>query len=650
MTPLRRRMTEDLILHNLSPKTIRLYINWVADFAQYFHTSPEHLGPEHVRSYLLHLVQERQASWNVQKQARLALQFLYRVTLGREWVVEKVACPKAPKKLPVVLSQDEMARFLDALQNPKHRALLMTAYAAGLRLSEVARLRVEDIDSARMVIHVRQGKGHKDRDVMLSPRLLAVLREYWATYRPKPYLFPGRQPDRPVSPRTVQMVCQRALAASGLSKHVHMHTLRHSFATHLLESGTDLRTIQVLLGHHSFSTTARYLHITTAALKSTRSPFDGLERPSRRRGPAMTRPRLEVAEVIRSCRDAFLQRYGASLTPEQRRALDDLTACRTAALGGHVLECPECGHQEVSYNSCGNRHCPKCQATAAARWLEAQAADLLDTPYFHVVFTLPGALGPMALSNPRVVYGLLMRAAAQTLLEVAANPKHLGAEVGVLAVLHTWGQNLTLHPHVHCVVTGGGLSPDESRWVAGRDDFFLPVRILRRVFRGKFLSGLRTAFQKGRLRFPGRLAALARPERFHRLLDETVRTEWVVYAKPPTKGPATVLKYLARYTHKTAISNSRLVSLTDDQVTFRWKDYAHGGRRGTMTLEAVEFVRRFLMHVLPSGFVRVRHYGLLANRHRQEKLARCRELLGMAVPPQPDTGPDRSRSDPAAGP
>jgi Putative transposase/Transposase zinc-binding domain len=353
----------------------------------------------------------------------------------------------------------------------------------------------------------------------------------------------------------------------------------------------------------------------------------------------MTRPRLEVAEVIRSCRDAFLQRYGAGLTSEQRRALDDLTACRTAALGGHVLGCLECGHQEVSYNSCGNRHCPKCQATAAARWLETQAADLLDTPYFHVVFTLPSALGPVARHNPRAVYGLLMRAAAQTLLEVAANPKHLGAEVGVLAVLHTWGQNLALHPHVHCVVTGGGLSPDASCWVAGRDDFFLPVRILSRVFRGKFLSGLRAAFQKGRLRLHGRLKALARPERFHHLLDETVRTEWVVYAKPPTKGPATVLKYLARYTHRAAISNRRLVSLTDGLVSFRWKDYAHGSKRGTMTLEAVEFVRRFLMHVLPSGFVRVRHYGLLANRHRQEKLARCRELLGMAVSSQGDPVP-----------
>ena len=351
----------------------------------------------------------------------------------------------------------------------------------------------------------------------------------------------------------------------------------------------------------------------------------------------MTRPRHEVAEVIRSCRDAFMEQYGSGLTPVQRRALDDLTACRTAALGGHVLECRECGHQEIAYNSCGNRHCPKCQGTAAARWLETQAADLLDTPYFHVVFTLPGALGPIALHNPREVYGLLMRAAAETLLEVAANPIHLGAEVGVLAVLHTWGQNLTLHPHVHCVVTGGGLSLDGSRWVAGRDDFFLPVRVLSRVFRGKFLSGLRAAFRRGRLRFPGEGAPLDRSDRFNALLSEVVRTEWVVYAKPPWGGPATVLKYLARYTHKAAISNHRLVDLAHGRVRFRWKDYAHGGRPGILTLDSVEFVRRFLMHVLPSGFVRVRHYGLLANRHRQEKLARCRELLGMAVTPPADT-------------
>jgi site-specific recombinase XerD len=269
-------MTEDMILRNRSPKTIRAYTGYVADFARYFHTSPDRLGPEHVRSYLLHLVQERQVSWDVYRQARLALRPFYTVTLGREWVVARIGRPKVPKELPVVLSREEMARLLDALTNPKHRALLMTAYAGGLRLSEVAGLRVADIDSARMVIHVRQGKGQKDRDVMLSPRLLAVLRDYWKLQRPGPFLFPGRTPDRPVCPRTVQKACARALAASGLSKHVRMHTLRHSCAGHLLESGTDLRTIQVLLGHRSFSTTARYVHVATAALQSTRSPFDDL--------------------------------------------------------------------------------------------------------------------------------------------------------------------------------------------------------------------------------------------------------------------------------------------------------------------------------------------------------------------------------------
>jgi hypothetical protein len=359
----------------------------------------------------------------------------------------------------------------------------------------------------------------------------------------------------------------------------------------------------------------------------------------------MTRPRLEVADVIRSCYDEFLERYGKGLTPEQRRALDDLASCRTAALGGHVLECPQCGYRQVAYNSCGNRHCPKCQGTAAARWLETQVADLLPTPYFHVIFTLPRVLGPIALENPRRLYGLLMQAAAETLLELAADPKHLGAKIGVLATLHTWGQNLQLHPHVHCVVTGGGLSLDESHWIASSADFFLPFQILSRVFRGKFLAGLRNLFTPGQLRFPGKLAALSRPEQFNRLLSESVRTDWVVHVKPPWGAPETVLKYLARYTHRAAISNHRLVSLEDGQVCFRWKDYAQGGRQRTMTLGAIEFVRRFLMHVLPSGFVRIRHCGILANCHRREKLARCRELLG-ATPmidsnlPNPSSPPE----------
>ena len=288
----------------------------------------------------------------------------------------------------------------------------------------------------------------------------------------------------------------------------------------------------------------------------------------------MTPPRLEVADVIRRHGDAFLDRYGDALRPEQRRALSDIAACRTAALGGHVEDCDRCGHRQVAYNSCRNRHCPKCQATAAADWTEAREAELLPVAYFHVVFTLPAALDPIALQNPRVVYGLLFQAAAATLRQVAADPKHLGAEIGFLAVLHTWGQNLQHHPHVHCVVPGGGLAPDASRWVACRPRFFLPVRVLSRVFRGKFLSMLRAAFDRGRLAFHGKLRPLTDPGEFRRRLADSARTEWVVYAKPPFGGPRQVLKYLARYTHRVAISNRRLTALEGDQVTFGWKDYA----------------------------------------------------------------------------
>jgi hypothetical protein len=357
----------------------------------------------------------------------------------------------------------------------------------------------------------------------------------------------------------------------------------------------------------------------------------------------MTRPRLEVADVFRDHGDAFLDRYGDTLSPERRRALRDIAACRTAALGGHVEECDQCGHQRIAYNSCRNRHCPKCQATAAAQWMEAREAELLPVDYFHVVFTLPAALAPIALQNPRVVYGLLFRAVAETLQQIAADPKHLGAEIGFLAVLHTWGQNLQHHPHVHCVVPGGGLSPDGSRWVACRPGFFLPVRVLSRVFRGKFLSMLRAAFDRGRLSFRGKLGVLADAGEFQRRLTASARTEWVVYAKPPFGGPEQVLKYLARYTHRAAISNRRLISLEGDEVEFLWKDYANGRKRKTMTLKAIEFIRRFLLHVLPAGFVRVRHYGFLANRVCEEKLAQCRSFLAtetVAAAPAPEPNVD----------
>jgi len=349
----------------------------------------------------------------------------------------------------------------------------------------------------------------------------------------------------------------------------------------------------------------------------------------------MTRPRLEVAEVFREYGAAFLDRYSHTLSTEQRRALHDVAACRTAALGGHVEVCDRCGHQRIAYNSCRNRHCPKCRATAAAQWTEARQAELLPVEYFHLVFTLPPALRPIGLQNRRVVYGILFRAAAETLQQIAADPRHLGAQIGFLAILHTWGQNLLHHPHVHCVVPGGGISADGSRWVACKSRYFLPVRVLSRVFRGKFLALLRGAFKQGKLAFRGRLSPLADASEFHRVLAASARVRWVVYAKPPTGGPDQVLKYLARYTHRVAISNQRLIALEDGKVRFRWKDYAHGGARKTMALNPVEFIRRFLLHVLPSGFVRIRHYGFLANRARHDKLRLCRALLGVKSMSEP---------------
>jgi len=345
------------------------------------------------------------------------------------------------------------------------------------------------------------------------------------------------------------------------------------------------------------------------------------------------RPALEVADVIRQYGDDFVEQYGGTLTAAQRQALRALVACRTAALGGHVERCADCGHQRIAYNSCRNRHCPKCQALARARWLEREAKLLLPVEYHHVVFTLPDEVAELALSNRVVCYDALFAAASATLRDVAANPKRLGAQLGILMVLHTWGQNLHHHPHVHCVVTGGGLAckargvVDDPTWHSCRPGFFLPVRVLSRVFRGKYLQLVRAAFEQGKLCLPLRLQALAEPQRFAAWLRPLYAKEWVVHSKPPFGGPAQVLKYLARYTHRVAISNSRLLKVDQRRVTFRYKDYADDRHHKVMTLDAIEFLRRFLQHVLPKGFMKIRHYGLLASRHREAKLQRSRQLL-----------------------
>jgi hypothetical protein len=353
----------------------------------------------------------------------------------------------------------------------------------------------------------------------------------------------------------------------------------------------------------------------------------------------MDRPKLEVADVFRLYGEAYRQKHGASLSTAQRRVMTAIEVCRTVALGGHLERCDNCRYERPCYDSCRDRHCPKCQSLARAEWIEKRKTEILNCEYFHVVFTLPEDVAALAYQNKDLVYSILFRATAETLSTIAADPKHLGAEIGFFAVLHTWGQNLLFHPHLHCVVAGGGISPDGTRWVSCRPGFFLPVRVLSRLFRRLFLTYLQEAFDAGQLHFFSSLEALHDPEGFARYLDPVRKQEWVVYAKPPFAGPQQVVDYVGRYTHRVAISNHRLVEIEDGQVKFRWRDYRDNNQQKTMVLSAEEFIRRFLLHVLPSGFHRIRYYGFLGNRYRKHKLEHCRQLLSMTPPNEGSSQP-----------
>ena len=359
----------------------------------------------------------------------------------------------------------------------------------------------------------------------------------------------------------------------------------------------------------------------------------------------MNQPLVELADIVRAAGQRLIERRPAWLTWLHVKVLITIERCRTIALGGHVDECSRCGHRAVSYNSCRNRHCPKCQSNARDRWLAARRSELLPTRYAHVVFTLPHELAPLALQNKQLVYSLLFSCSAETLLEIGRAPKHLGAEIGFFSVLHTWNQKLQHHPHVHCVVSAGGLSPDHTHWVSPRyGNFFLPVAVLSKVFRGKFIEAFQQAFAAGELQFHGQLQALAQPKIFGRFVRQLFCHHWVVYCKPPFGGPDQVLRYIGAYTHRVAISNHRLVAFHDDQVTFRWRDSAHHNKKRLITLHVDEFLRRFLLHVLPRGFVRIRHFGFLASRRRGALVPLCKQLLAslpaatpapLSVPAQP---------------
>ena len=341
----------------------------------------------------------------------------------------------------------------------------------------------------------------------------------------------------------------------------------------------------------------------------------------------MNRPPLEMADIVRFAGESFLQRSQRWISWQHQKVLLAITRCRTAALGGHRDRCSGCGHTAVSYNSCRNRHCPKCQGNARQRWLQARERELLPTSYVHIVFTLPREVASLALQNKQVIYNLLFHASAETLLEIARDPRHLGAEIGFFSVLHTWNQRLQHHPHIHCVLAAGGLAPDHSHWISSHRSFFLPVKVLSRVFRGKFVAGLRTAFREGKLQFHGHLIPLAQPRIFASWLRLLFSHDWTVYAKRPFGGPGHALRYLGNYTHRVALSNHRLVALTNDDVIFRWRDSAHGNKKRLMTLPVDEFLRRFLLHLLPRGFVRIRSFGFLANRQRALLLPLCFRLL-----------------------
>ena len=358
----------------------------------------------------------------------------------------------------------------------------------------------------------------------------------------------------------------------------------------------------------------------------------------------MPRPNLELADIFRAYGPAWRRAHAGHVSLGQLRVMSAIEACRTEALGGHVAACTKCGHQHVAYNSCKNRHCPKCQGPAAKDWMAARAEDLLPVEYFHVVFTLPAEIARLAYWNKRELYGLLFRASAETVTTIATDPRHLGARVGMTSVLHTWGSAMTHHPHVHMIVPGGGLSPDDTRWVACRPGFFLPVRVLSRLFRRLFLKGLSALHRAGKLAFFGELEVLSDPAAFAAWLAPLRKSEWVVYAKPPFGGPEAVLAYLSRYTHRVAISNTRLVAASAETVAFRWKDYRikRGDRMKVMRLATGEFIRRFLIHVLPDGFHRIRHYGLFASAARKRNIETIRRLLGAKQPhatETPATGP-----------
>ena len=523
VNPLRQRMIEDMNARKLGAHSQRSHIHSCKRFAAFLKRSPDTATAEDIRLFQLHLAETGMSICN-RNRIMTGLKFLLRVTLRRLDLAGEIYHLREPQKIPLVMSPDETRRLLAVATSLKVRVLLSLGYGCGLRAGEVVRLKVKHIDSAQKIIRVEQSKGRKDRHVMLSPETLDLLRQWWkarptrcdAGVPPEDrWLFPGRKPGKPMTTRHLSRLFHKAADAAGIKKAVTLHALRHSFATHLLERGTDIRIIQALLGHDKLDTTARYTRVATGMIAGIESPLDLLSLPRQEAqeeperpaagvaGRGMSRPALEVADIFRDHGLAWRRANAGHVSLDQLKVMSAIERCRTAALGGHVARCEDCAHTVIAYNSCRNRHCPKCQGAAAKEWLAEREAELLPVGYFHLVFTLPAPIADIAYQNKAVIYDLLFKAAAETTLTIAADPKHLGARIGITSVLHTWGSALTHHPHVHMIVPGGGISLDGTRWVSCRPGFFLPVRVLSRLFRRLFLQMLGAAHR-------GRTAAVLR--------------------------------------------------------------------------------------------------------------------------------------------
>jgi hypothetical protein len=503
-----------------------------------------------------------------------------------------------------------------------------------------------------MQIRIRDGKNGKDRNVMLSPSLLLVLREYWRIERPgMDWLFPGQAPDKPISTNAIREVCKEAAKNAGIFKNTSLHTLRHSFATHLLEAGADIRLVQVLLGHRSLQTTALYTHVSQSTINATESPLEAVLAQKKRlngalkhmTGTSVERPRYEVADVFRLFGDRYKSDH--SLPSHHLRIMKKIEQCRTAALGGHMEYCDTCDFERPAYNSCRNRHCPKCQTMTKEKWLEQRRSELLPVSYFHQVFTLPHELNALTLANKTEMLNMLFKAVSDTLMTFGRDTKHLGGLVGFTLILHTWNQQLFEHFHLHCVMPSGALGPEDN-WINSKyPNFLFPVKALARVFRGKFIDLLHQAYNRGKLNFPGVCSDLSHPVFFEGFLEQLKSKEWVVYSKKSFGGPETTLSYLGRYTHRVALSNHRIKDVGDDGVTFSYRDRSDGNKEKLTTISGEEFIRRFLLHTLPRGFMRIRHYGFLASRGKKERLSKCRESLNVAMPVQPDHPQKESPED-----